>query len=233
MPQLPHLILVDGHALCYQSFHALPPMRAPDGRATQVPYGVLGTLLRILKALKPTAVIVTFDSPGPTFRHKAYADYKIQRAPAPEGLHEQIETLKQVLQALPVAQVQASGYEADDLLGTLSAQGVRKGHRVTLVTSDKDAWQLLSGDISLYDPRKDRTMGPAELAAERGLKPEQVPDYLALTGDSSDNVPGVPGVGPKTAVKLLGSAGSLAALLADPETHATPKIAAALRAGDG
>lgn len=229
MAESPHLVIADGHALCYQAFYALPPMSAPDGRPTQVVYGVLGTLFRLLKALKPTHLIVAFDAPGPTFRHDAYADYKIHRAPAPEGLHAQIDLLKDVLKAMGVAQSELKGYEADDLLGTLAVQAESMGHRVSLVTSDKDALQLLSDRVSIYDPRKDRRLGPAELLAEKGLTPAQVPDFLALTGDSSDNVPGVPGIGPKTAQKLLASAGSLEALLKDPEAHATGKTAEALK----
>ncbi len=232
MADTPHLVIADGHALCYQAFYALPPMSAPDGRPTQVVYGVLSVLFKLLKTLKPTAFIVAFDAPGPTFRHKAFAEYKIQRAPAPEGLHAQIDLLKEVLASFPMAQMELKGYEADDLLGTLAEQATVQGHKVTLVTMDKDALQLISDRVVVYNPRKDARIGVAELAVERGLTPAQVPDYLALTGDASDNVPGVPGVGPKTAVKLLAAAGSLEALLAHPDAHAKGKVAEALRDGE-
>ena len=141
MTDSPHLILVDGHALCYQAFYALPPMSSPDGRATQVPYGVLSTLFKLMRQLKPDRFVVTFDAPGPTFRHLSFKEYKIQRAPTPEGLHTQIELLKGVLKALGIVQTELKGYEADDLLGTLSARAEAKGWRVSLVTSDKDAGQ--------------------------------------------------------------------------------------------
>ncbi len=228
---IPHLVLIDGHALCYQAFYALPPMSAPDGRGTQVPYGVLSTLFKLVRQLKPSFLVVTFDAPGPTFRHEAFQSYKIHRPPTPEGLHTQIELLKTVLKDLGIVQTELKGYEADDLLGTLSARAEARGWRTTLVTSDKDAGQLLSDKVSVFDPRRNAGMGPAELLVQKGMTPGQVPDYLALTGDSSDNVPGVEGIGPKTAVKLLASAGSLEALLKDPAAHATSRIAEALTAG--
>jgi DNA polymerase-1 len=209
------LFVVDGHSHLYQAFHALPPLSAPDGRPTQAVYGVLNTLFKIIHDKKPDYLAVALDSPGPTFRHERYKDYKAHRPPMPEDLRRQLPLLAEVLEAMEIPLYRMEGYEADDIMGTLARQGEAQGLRIFLVTGDKDLLQMISSKTALYDARSDEVTDAQALHEKWRLAPEQVVDFLALTGDASDNVPGVPGIGPKTAQQLLATFGSLDRLLAD------------------
>ena len=203
------LFLIDGHAHCYKAFYALPSMSSPDGRPTNAVYGFTGMLLKLLREQKPDYIAAVFDSPGPTFRHEQYAEYKAQRKPMPDDLRPQIDLIKQVVEAANVTLVALPGFEADDIIGTLAKQASAEGIDVYIATGDKDALQLLDEHVRLYDTKRGEEYTAENLAEEKGIRPGQVTDMMALSGDTSDNVPGIRGIGPKTALKLIQDYGSL------------------------
>ncbi|MHC4781277.1 MAG: 5'-3' exonuclease, partial [Planctomycetota bacterium] len=211
MPEL--LFLIDGHSLIYQSFYALPGLSAPDGRPTGAVFGFLRVLDKVLREQKPTHLAVVLDAPGPTFRHERYKEYKATRKPMPEELRGQIPILLNVLEAREVPILRVGGVEADDVLGTLARAAAERGACVRIVSRDKDLKQLLGPHVALFDPKTDALFEVDALEKDTGLKPEQFPDFLGLAGDTSDNIPGVPGVGQKTALTLLKEFGSLEAVL--------------------
>ena len=204
----PKIVLIDGHSLAYRAFFALPPtMATADGFPTNAVYGFSAMLLKILAA-KPAAVIVSFDRPKPTFRHSAYTAYKANRPVPAESFIIQQPVIRQVIDALGITVVEKDGYEADDLIGTLAKKAERDGWQVGIVTGDLDTLQLVDNYISVETTRKgvSDTVIYNEKAVEQrfNLKPDQLIDYKALRGDPSDNVPGVPGIGEKTAQELIG-----------------------------
>lgn len=198
------LFIFDGHSLCYQAFHAIQMLNAPDGAPVNAVYGFINTILKVVRTEKPDYLAVVFDTPEATFRHTAFADYKAQRPAMPDDLRPQIDASKELAKAAGIPVYEKGGFEADDLLATLAAQGRAQGVDTCLVTNDKDAKQLLSEAVRIYNPRKEGYYTTDDLEKETGLAPSQMVDFYCLTGDSSDNVPGVGGVGPKTAEKLLG-----------------------------
>ncbi|MEA1958659.1 MAG: DNA polymerase I, partial [Chloroflexota bacterium] len=203
------LVLFDGHALIHRAFHALPPFATKSGEATGAVSGFANMILKVLGDLKPTHCAVAFDHPAPTFRHKEYAEYKAHRPPAPEELKSQFGRVRQLVDAFNIASFELEGYEADDLLGTLARQATEQGIDTIIVTGDMDTLQLVSPHVRVLTPRPGRPFSDTVLydndkVNERyGLSPEQVADFKGLKGDPSDNIPGVPGVGEKTATKLL------------------------------
>ncbi|MDZ4654369.1 MAG: DNA polymerase I [Coriobacteriia bacterium] len=212
------LAVIDGNSLIHRAFHALPPtMTAPDGRPTNAAFGFTSMLLKMIAELKPDAVVVAFDRGKPAFRTEALAAYKMHRPPTDPMLKAQFSTTKEVLVALDIPIVEVEGWEGDDILGTLAEQGKSGGMRVMLVTGDKDALQLVDDDVSVVSTKKgitDIVIYDADAVRERyGVSPEQVIDFLGLKGDTSDNIPGVPGVGEKTAAKLLAEYGTLDSVL--------------------
>jgi DNA polymerase-1 len=212
------IAVVDGNSLMHRAFHALPEtMTAPDGRPTNAAYGFLSMLVKLIADLRPDAVIVAFDHGKPAFRMEALAQYKIHRPPTPQSLRDQFPMVKGVLAALDIPVVQLDGWEGDDILGTIARLGSCSDARVLLVTGDRDAFQLVDERVSVVTTRKGITdiveYGPAEVEERYGITPAQVTDYLGLKGDTSDNIPGVPGVGEKTAAKLLQQYGTLDAVL--------------------
>ncbi|MBC7266140.1 MAG: DNA polymerase I [Coriobacteriia bacterium] len=222
MPQRT-IAVVDGNSLLHRAFHALPPtMTAPDGRPTNAVFGFLTMLLKMAADLKPDAVVVAFDKGKPAFRTEALAAYKIQRPPTAPELKEQFPMVKELLAALGVPVVEVDGWEGDDVLGTLARMAREQGDSVLLVTGDKDALQLIEDGVRVVRTRKGLTdievYGPDEVVARFGVPPERVPDLLGLMGDTSDNIPGVPGIGEKTAAKLLGEHGDLESVLAAAES---------------
>lgn len=200
------LMLIDAHALAYRAYHAIPPLTSPSGEPTNASFGFMNMLLKALDDLSPDYVITTFDS-GRTFRHEEYEEYKAHRAKMPDDLSPQIAHIKALAAALGIPCYTKEGYEADDLLGTLSKQASQKGLETIIVTGDSDTLQLVSEDVKVLTPR--RSLGETKLydveaVKERyELEPEQLVDLKALMGDSSDNIPGVYGVGIKTATRLL------------------------------
>ncbi len=205
---------MDAHALVFQSFHAIPAMTGPDGRPTNALFGFTRDLFFIRDELKPDYLLCAFDLPEPTFRSALYPDYKAHRPPAPDDLHAQVPRIQAVIEAMNLPVLTASGFEADDVMATVAAAAEKRGLDVLLATSDKDCRQLITDRVRMFNLRKRTEFGRADLLADWGVTPEQVVDFQALVGDSVDNVPGVPGVGPKTAAKLLQQYGTLDNLLA-------------------
>ncbi|MEI8011498.1 MAG: DNA polymerase I [Candidatus Omnitrophota bacterium] len=208
------ILLIDGHALSYRSFYAVADLRNSRGLPTNAVFGFVNILRKILKRYTPDFVGACFDTGKATFRREKFADYKIQRPPMPEGLIEQIPLIKDVLRAYGIPVYEMQGYEADDLIATLVTRFNTLGHDIIIASDDKDMQQLLSQQVSLYNSRRDALLTPEDTRVRFGVGPEGVVDYLALAGDASDNIPGVPGVGDVTAQKLLIKFGSLDAILA-------------------
>ncbi len=206
--------LVDGTNLLYRAYHALQGFRTAGGLPTHVVYGFLSMVFRIRREHAPEGLAVVFDPPGPTARHEIFPEYKANREATPDDLAVQIPYVRRALAALGVPVLTLAGMEADDVLGTLARRLAEAGEDVTLVTGDKDFCQLVGPRIHLLDTMRDKVTGPAEVAERFGVPPEKVVDVLALAGDPVDNIPGVPGVGPKTAAKLVGEYGSLEQVVA-------------------
>jgi DNA polymerase-1 len=211
------LYLIDGHNVLYRTFFGVPRLSAPDGTPTNVVLGVARILLKILREERPDAVVAVFDSREPTPRHAIYPEYKANRLKAPEDLAAQIPVVDEMIDALGVSRLSVAGAEADDIIGTLARRGEERGMDVVIVSSDKDLYQLVSSRVKVRDGLKEHTVGEAEVEEIFGVPPAKVPDLLALAGDPSDNVPGVPGIGEKTASELIREFGSLDAVLAHPE----------------
>lgn len=211
-------LLVDGTAILYRQFHALPPLHNSRGEPTQAVYGFMRVLERLVHDLPGARIAVVFDSGGPTFRHQAYPNYKAQRAAMPEDLVKQIPPSLELVEALGWPLFQITGVEADDVLATLATREARRGADVLIVTNDKDLAQLVDERISLFDPVRHIRLGPNEIRERYGVPPERIVDYLALVGDSSDNIPGIPGVGAKTAARWLTTYGSLEGILAHADS---------------
>lgn len=235
------MILTDAMALLYRSHYAFSEahrLRNAAGEDTTVLFGFLSTLLNLLElAPPPTHFAVVFDSPGKTFRHELYEGYKGQREACPAEVKEAIPRLQQLLRSMAIPYIQVPGVEADDVIGTLACRAVQEGIAVAVASPDKDFFQLLRPGVILLRPPKKAVSGErvskyalvpysgADFEQEFGLQPEQFVDVLALAGDASDNVPGVSGIGPKTAVSLLKQWGSLEALL-EHAAELKPKKAA-------
>jgi len=206
----PLLVLFDGNALIHRAFHALPPLAVTrTGEPTGAVSGFATMVLKVLSELKPTHCAVAFDHPSPTFRHKEFAAYKAQRKEAPEDLKRQFKRVHQLVDAFNIASFEAEGYEADDILGTLARQASEEGIDTIIVTGDMDTLQLVEPRVKVMTPKPGKPFSDTVLYDEGkvqeryGLTPKQIADLKGLQGDASDNIPGVPGVGEKTAVKLL------------------------------
>ncbi len=209
------LLLVDALGIAYRAFHAIGGLATADGRPTNAVYGFIKTLQQAQRILQPSHALVVFDGGLPAERIALLAAYKAQRPPMPDGLRRQLPLLDEYLDAAAVPRLRREGCEADDLLASVASRAAAAGVPVTIVSNDKDLMQLVSPAVRLAPPgRLDATLGPDEVRVRTGVAPAQIPDWLALTGDSADNIPGVPGIGPKTAARLLGQWGSLDALLA-------------------
>ncbi len=211
------LYLIDGHNVLYRTFFGVPRLTAPDGTPTNVVLGVARILLKILREERPDAVVAVFDSREPTPRHALYPEYKANRLKTPEDLSSQIPVVDEMIDALGVRRLSVAGAEADDIIGTLSRRAEERGMDVVIVSSDKDMYQLVSPRVKVRDGLKEHTVGEAQVEEVFGVPPAKVPDLLALAGDPSDNIPGVPGIGEKTASELIRDFGSLDAVLAHPE----------------
>lgn len=210
---MPTLYLIDGSAYIYRAFFALPPLSNSKGLQTNAVYGFTTMLLKILRDHRPDYVAVVFDEKGPTHRHEAFKDYKAQRPPMPQGMSAQIPYIHRVVEALSLPVIRQAGYEADDLIGTLAKKGESEGLDVVIATSDKDMFQLLTPKTRIYDPVKDKWFGEADSQVRFGVEPARVVEIMGLMGDASDNIPGVKGIGEKTAVKLITQFGTIEELL--------------------
>ncbi|MFV8797406.1 DNA polymerase I [Yersinia sp. LJYL362] len=209
------LILVDGSSYLYRAYHAFPPLTNSKGEPTGAMYGVLNMLRSLLLQYRPSHVAVVFDAKGKTFRDELFAEYKSHRPPMPDDLRAQIEPLHQMVKAMGLPLLVVSGVEADDVIGTLAQEAEKAGHAVLISTGDKDMAQLVTPNITLINTMNNAILGPQEVCEKYGVPPELIIDFLALMGDSSDNIPGVPGVGEKTAQALLQGLGGLDSLFSN------------------
>jgi DNA polymerase-1 len=226
------LFLIDGSAQMYRAHFAFlrNPLRTSRGEITSAIYGFLTMLFGLLEKENPDHLAIVFDTKEPTFRHKAYPDYKATRQKMPEELVDQLGRLDQVLRATGLPILSKPGWEADDVIGTLATVAEKQGYEVAMVTGDKDFQQLVTDHVRMWNPKPDGmlVMGPKEVEEHFGVPPEKVVDVLALTGDTSDNVPGAEGIGPKTAVKLIGEYGTLDKVLEAAKTMKPSKMREAL-----
>lgn len=223
------MYLIDAHSLIFQVFHALPAMSSPSGLPTNALFGFTRDLLD-LRERKPEYLICAFDVSGPTFRDKLFTAYKANRSPMPDDLQPQIPMIHELLEAMRIPVVSKEGYEADDVIATIAKEASRRGIGVFVCTSDKDCRQLIDDRVCLYNLRKNTVLDRAELQKDWCVTPEQVVDLQALVGDPVDNVPGVPGIGLKTAAKLLQEFGTLDNILANIDRVAGAKKQENLRA---
>ncbi|AIA46316.1 DNA polymerase I [Serratia sp. FS14] len=215
------LILVDGSSYLYRAYHAFPPLTNSAGEPTGAMYGVLNMLRSLLLQYQPSHVAVVFDAKGKTFRDELFAEYKSHRPPMPDDLRAQIEPLHNMVKAMGLPLLVTPGVEADDVIGTLALEAEKAGHAVLISTGDKDMAQLVTPNVTLINTMNNTILGPQEVCDKYGIPPELIIDFLALMGDSSDNIPGVPGVGEKTAQALLQGIGGLDALYGNLENIAT------------
>ncbi|MEY4566229.1 MAG: polymerase, partial [Planctomycetota bacterium] len=212
----PLVVVVDTSAILYQMFHALPPMTSPQGMPVGAVHGFLRDLLEIQNRYQPDYLFFAFDLSEITFRNELYTEYKAHRDEMPADLRLQIPLVRQALEALNVPILEQPGYEADDLIATIATQSEQKGWRCLIVSPDKDCRQLLSDRIDILNLRKKELFTKINLEEEWGITPEQVIDFQAMVGDSADNVPGIPLIGPKIAQQLLEQYGSLDQILQHP-----------------
>ena len=254
------LVLIDGHAILHRAYHAFPTtLRTRKGEIVNAIYGFTRILLTILKELQPEYVAVAFDLPGPTFRHKEYVGYQAQRPAMEKDLVDQVDRVEQVVKALNIPIFTAPGFEADDVIASLTVQALTKNQKsriknhgkkihnsqfiihnsnleVIIVTGDKDIMQLVREGVKVYAPGKGFSQGEffdrQKVKEILGIWPEQIVDYKALVGDASDNYPGVPGIGPKTAVKLLEEFGSLENIYKEIKKIEIKKLREKLIAGE-
>jgi len=233
-PAGPKLLLLDGHSLAYRAFYALPVenFSTTTGQSTNAVYGFTSMLINLLRDERPTHVAVAFDLSRQTWRREEYVEYKANRSTSPTEFNGQIELIKEVLAALRIPTVTAENYEADDVIATLTVRAVAEGMNVSICTGDRDALQLVSDEVTVLYPRRGvsemTVFTPEEVESKYGLTPLQYPDYAALRGDPSDNLPGIPGVGEKTAAKWIREFGSLTTLV-DRVDEVRGKIGDALR----
>jgi DNA polymerase-1 len=217
MNKQPTLYLIDGSSYLYRAFHALPNLNNSRGEPTGALLGVANMLKRLLNEDDPVHIAVVFDARGPTFRHELYSDYKANRPPMPADLRKQVDQILEFTRMLGLPLLQVDGVEADDVIGTLSKTAEEAGMNCVISTGDKDLAQLVSERTTLVNTMTNSRMDRAGVEDKFGVTPEQIVDFLALTGDTSDNIPGVEKCGPKTAAKWLGKYQTLDQLMARSE----------------
>ncbi|MDO4739501.1 MAG: DNA polymerase I [Eubacteriales bacterium] len=221
-------LLVDGNSLMYRAFFALPPLTAPDGTPTNALYGFMSMLLRVIADERPEYAAVAFDVHGPTFRHERFAEYKGTRAPTPDELRPQFPLVKEALRAMGIAVLEKQGFEADDLVGTASRVFSEQGVPSLIVTGDRDSFQLTGEGVEVLYTKRGITdterVTESSIIEKYGILPRQLIDMKALCGDTSDNIPGVPGIGEKTAAKLVAKYGDLESCLAAADTQEKGKL---------
>ncbi len=217
------LILVDGSGYIFRAFHGLPMMTRPDGTPINAVFGFTKMLLKLMADLNPSHVAVIFDAGRVTFRNEIYADYKANRSDPPEELVPQFPLVRDAAEAMSLPVLEMPGFEADDLIASFARQAEEQGRPCLIISSDKDLMQLVRGSVTMLDPMKNRPIAAAEVVEKFGVNPDKVVDVQALAGDSTDNVPGVPGIGIKTAAELINQFGDLDKLLAGADTIKQPK----------
>ena len=229
MEKKPPFILVDGSSYLFRAFHALPPLTNSKGEATGATVGVINMLRKLMADYQPTHIAVVFDAPGKTFRDDLYPEYKANRPPLPEDLREQIEPTLEIIRAMGLPLLIVPDVEADDVIGTLARHATEEGRETLVSTSDKDMAQLVNEHVTLVNTMSDTVMDEDGVMAKFGVRPDQIIDFLALTGDTVDNIPGVPKCGPKTAAKWLAQYDTLDAVIANAD-QVKGKIGESLRA---
>ena len=218
-----HLILIDGSGYIFRAFHALPPMTRPDGTPVNAVFGFVNMLAKFLSEHAADRIAVVFDAARKTFRNDIYPAYKAQRPDPPEDLVPQFGLIREAVDAFGLPAIEAEGFEADDLIAAYTRAERAEGGRVTIVSSDKDLMQLIRPGVVMLDPIKQKPLGEADVFERFGVPPQKVADVQALAGDATDNVPGVPGIGVKTAAQLIGEFGDLDSLLANAAAIKQPK----------
>lgn len=219
-----NLYLIDGNSYVYRAFHAIKGLMNSKGFPTNAIYGFTNTLLKIIRDKKPDAIAVMFDCAAPTKRHQIFEEYKAQRPETPNELIQQMPFIREMVKGLNIKIFEMPGYEADDIIGTIAKNTSQQGVDVFLVTADKDMLQLISDNIRVYDPVKERVLDENYVKERFGVWPERITEFMALTGDASDNIPGVKGIGEKTAKELLSEADSLDEIISDPSQIKKEKI---------
>src|SRR5688572_12766483 len=232
MSERQKLVLVDGSGYLYRAFHALPPLVSSRGEPTGAVLGVLNMLLKLIKEEAPQFIAVVFDAPGKTFRDALFEQYKAQRQSMPDELRSQLQPLLEAVKGMGLPLLRIDGVEADDVIGTLAKQAAAADIDVLISTGDKDMAQLVNERIMLVNTMSNTRLDRAGVKNKFDVFPEQIIDYLALVGDTSDNIPGIPKVGPKTAAKWLGQYTTLDKLVADA-ANVSGKVGENLRAGLG
>jgi len=228
MHERPTLYLIDGSGYIYRAFFALPSLSTTSGLPTSAIYGFTTMLQKVVRERRPDYLAVVFDEKGPTHRHQQFKEYKAQRRPMPDSLSQQIPYIHRAVDAFAIPVVKCEGFEADDLIATLALQAVAAGVEVVIVTADKDMFQLLSPSIQIYDPVKDKVLTEEDCLTRFGVAPAQVIEIMGLMGDSIDNIPGVKGIGEKTARKLIEEFHTIENLLACVSDVKAPKVRALL-----
>lgn len=198
-----NFFIIDGHSQLYQAYYAISGLTTPSGQPINAVYGFTRMLRKILKEDRPCYMAVAFDSKGPTFRHEEYKEYKAHRKPTPDDLVSQIPLMFDVIKAYGIPIFAIQGFEADDIIGTISKKVSMENIECTIITTDKDMDQLVDKYIKVFNPRKKQIRNIDRIRNEMGIEPKSFIDVLALSGDSSDNIPGVPGIGIKTALELI------------------------------
>ena len=209
------LFLIDGNSFCYRAFYAIQGLTNSRGEPTNAIYGFVTMMRKLVEDQRPEFIAVCFDPKGKTFRHERYRDYKAHRKPMPPELVSQIEPIKEFCRISRLAMFEKQGFEADDVIGTLAVRAERQGLEVFIVTGDKDAFQLVNEKVRILQPHKDNLVYDIDGVKRKydGLGPDKIVEVLALMGDASDNIPGVPGIGEKTAIKLMQRFGSVEGIL--------------------
>ena len=203
------IYLIDGTAYIYRAYHAIRRLSNSRGLPTNAIFGFTRMLMKLMEDRSPQYVAMFFDAKGPTFRHQMYKDYKANRPPMPEDMVVQLPYIKEVSAAFNLPIIEMSGFEADDLIGTAACLAEEDGYTVVIVTGDKDFMQLVTDKISIWDPMKDSIIGLQSFKEKFGVEPLQMIDVQGLSGDTADNIPGVPGIGQKTALSLIKTYGSM------------------------
>ncbi|HPJ96179.1 MAG TPA: 5'-3' exonuclease H3TH domain-containing protein, partial [Syntrophales bacterium] len=203
METKPTLVLVDGNNYVYRAFYAIPELSNSKGFPTNAIYGFTNMLMKLLREQQPTYIAVAFDMKGPTFRHEAFEAYKATRKPMPEPLRPQIEYIKNIVRGFSIPVLEREGIEADDIIGTLSRRFAGEDLKVVVVSGDKDLMQLVGEHVVMVDTMKEAVYDVEAVRKRFGVDPHKVVEILGLMGDASDNIPGVPGIGPKGALRLI------------------------------
>ena len=225
-----HVYLVDGSAYIFRAFHALPPMTRPDGTPVNAVYGFTNMLTKLVEDSDADFLAVIFDTARKTFRSNIYPDYKANRPPPPEELLPQFDLIREATRAYSLPCLEMEGFEADDLIATYARLAVEQGYDVTIVSSDKDLMQLVGPGVRMMDPMKNRFIGPDEVVEKFGVGPENVVDVQSLLGDSTDNVPGIKGIGEAPAAALVREYGDLEGILKAVEDPDAVKAGAVKKA---